>query len=118
MISRQISTALIFAKGDPISKPILSFSQASAGGAHSFKEDNIDETISIKKCTSGFDVHLIQFYRFPQLCPECLVDVCLAYNHKTLLLYKLSGGAEGNRTLDLYVANVALSQLSYNPRNL
>ena len=26
-----------------------------------------------------------------------------------------NGGAEGNRTLDLYVANVALSQLSYGP---
>ena len=29
--------------------------------------------------------------------------------------YKLAGGAEGGRTLDLSIANAALSQLSYGP---
>ncbi len=32
-----------------------------------------------------------------------------------LILTALGGGAEGDRTPDLYVANVALSQLSYGP---
>ena len=31
------------------------------------------------------------------------------------IIYPISGGAEGNRTPDLDVANVALSQLSYGP---
>ena len=30
---------------------------------------------------------------------------------------KLAGGAEGDRTLDLSIANAALSQLSYGPNN-
>ena len=31
---------------------------------------------------------------------------------------KLAGGAEGDRTLDLSIANAALSQLSYGPKNI
>ena len=34
-----------------------------------------------------------------------------------LLRQTKTGGAEGDRTLDLNVANVALSQLSYRPMN-
>ena len=31
-------------------------------------------------------------------------------------VFDLSGGAEGDRTPDLYTASVALSQLSYSPK--
>ena len=34
----------------------------------------------------------------------------------TLTRVATSGGAEGNRTLDLRIANATLSQLSYRPR--
>lgn len=38
--------------------------------------------------------------------------------HARLSFFLDTSGAEGSRTLDLYNANVALSQLSYSPRSI
>ena len=40
----------------------------------------------------------------------------MAKIHITDAVFDLSGGAEGDRTPDLYTASVALSQLSYSPK--
>ncbi len=46
-----------------------------------------------------------------------MIPVGMAMGYQTLLNYPelRSGGAGGNRTPDLDIANVALSQLSYGP---
>ena len=54
-------------------------------------------------------------------CDTGVTDRFLVYcvrepiDYKSLILLIKNGGAEGNRTPDLDVANVALSQLSYGP---
>tara|TARA_B100000029_G_scaffold500047_1_gene571201 strand:+ start:231 stop:542 length:312 start_codon:yes stop_codon:yes gene_type:complete len=58
---------------------------------------------------SRFDLHMREAFRlFGAL-------VCLKTCAKHLCFCRAIGGAEGDRTPDLDIANVALSQLSYGP---
>ena len=73
--------------------------------------------LRLNRCAADFNARTVRATQLSYRCSVCCAPRPVGMTRITwgIIIIEKIGGAEGNRTPDLYTASVALSQLSYGP---